>query len=242
MKKSDAIISFISVFLPMIVSLPLIASTNIFLSGTGYELVFLSIGFIIIFMCNNKTIRAPINLKKLNFKLLSYIFFISLLSYISVTCIIYIAKFLKIGDCSIVDSTTELNALSIIAIIIIGPICEEIFFRVAILGALLKKFSKHIAILIQGIIFAFIHCFSFTSVTFYIVLVGGFSLGYIYYYTHNILSSIICHAMYNAITMLPFDFILNTINTSIFIGSIFLEVISLILIVYLIKKIKCLSV
>lgn len=240
MKKFDAIISFISVLLPMIVSLPLLGSTNEFLNRSGDELFFLSIAFIIIFICNNKTIKVPINFKKLNFKLFAYIFFISLLSFISVTCIICIAKFLKIGDFSIVDSTTELTVISVISAIIIGPICEEIFFRVAILGALLKKFSKHIAILIQGIIFAYIHCFSFTSVTFYVAFVGGIVLGYVFYYSKSILLSIFCHAAYNAISMLPFDFIMTT-NISIFISSIFFEIVSLIMIAYLIKKVKYLS-
>lgn len=238
MKKFNAIITVISIFTPMLIGLILMDSSNDDLAAIGAEFLLLSIGLIIIFISNNKTILIPTNLNKINFKIILYIFIISSANFISTVCIVCIARFIKIGDFSIVGGSDSLNIISIIDTIIIAPICEELFFRAGILSALIKKTPVHIAIIIQGFIFAFLHCFSLTSVKFYEVIVGGIVLGYIFYCTKSILTSILCHGTYNFITVLFNNFTFNTKSTSTFIGCIFLEIFALALIVYLIKKIN----
>jgi membrane protease YdiL (CAAX protease family) len=203
-KKINDIIIVISIFTPMLIGLILTDSSNDDLAAIGVGFLLLSIGLIIIFISNNKTILIPTNLNKINFKIILYIFIISSANFISTVCIVCIARFIKIGNFSIIGGSDSLNIISII----------------------------------DTIIFAFLHCFSLTSVKFYEVIVGGIVLGYIFYCTKFILTSILCHGTYNFITVLFSNFIFYTKSTSTFIGCIFLEVFALALIVYLIKKIN----
>lgn len=236
MKKINIVINFISIFLPMIVSLPLMGSNNSSISATGAAIFMFSISMIIIFLSNNKQILIPI--EKLNLKFIIYTLFIALANFVIVNCIVCIAHFFRIGNFSVIDNSINLNIISIVSIIIIGPICEELFFRVAILNVLLKRLPSYIAIILQGTFFAFIHCFSIKSVTFYITIIGGLILGYIFYYTKSILYSILCHITYNALSILFYNYTFYSKSTIIFICYVLLLIISLVLTVLGVRKLK----
>lgn len=239
MKKLNLFISLILTFAIMALGLALIDSSNNSLMSLGGSLFLLSIGLIIFFALKNN-LSLPINLRKINLKTIPYILIISIANFLSVICIVCIAYFLKIGNFSEINDNLDLNIITIVGTVVIAPISEELIFRAEFLGMLLKKLPVHIAIVIQGFVFSSVHCFSFnlTSVKFYTVIIGGISLGYIFYYTKSILSSILCHSFYNSITVLANNFSFTTKNTMIFIGSIILEIVSLILIIYLIRKVK----
>lgn len=246
MKISKPFFILILIFMPLVTGIPLMSSKNDNIMEIGIELIVLSIAFIIIFASNSNKILLPINFKKLNFKLIRYTFFIGLLSYFLVICITFIFSFFKIGDFSVVSSHVSINFLTVIVSILIAPICEELLFRVAILGLLIKKFPIHTAIIMQACMFAFIHCFSFTSVKFFITLPGGIIYGYIIYNTKSILLPILAHSFYNSSAIIHIaisndnSFYKNS-TLPICLISIFIGIICFIAIIYLLKQIKCSS-
>lgn len=235
MKKLNSSSTFIFILIFIIVFLILISPKSDFLIDLVGELFLLLIAVILIFALNNKKILIPINLKKLNSKIILYAFIISLANSILSISIICIMEFLKIGDSSIVNSNVDISP---VIAVIIGPICEELLFRVAILGLFSKKFSIHISIIIQAFIFAFVHCFTLTSITFYFTFMCGVIYGYLFFYTKSVLPSILCHAVDNTIATLSENSTLVTNNIRIFVICILGEVISLLIIIYLVKKIK----
>ncbi|MFL0253230.1 CPBP family intramembrane glutamic endopeptidase [Clostridium neuense] len=239
MKKFNLFISLILTFAIMILGLALTVSSNDSFISLGGSLFLLSIGLLIFFAFkNNLSIR--VSLRKINLKAIPYIIIISIANFLSVICIVCIAYFLKVGNFSEINDTPNLNIITIVGAVIIAPISEELIFRAEFLGILLKKIPVHIAIVIQGFVFASVHCFSFNlaSVKFYTVIIGGISFGYIFYYTKSILSSMLCHSFYNSIAVLTVKLTFTTKNTAIFIFSIFLAITSLVLIIYLIRKVK----
>lgn len=243
MKISKPFFIFILIFIPLMIGLSLMSSKNDNIMGIGVELITLSIAFIIIFTSNSNKILLPTNFKKLNFKSIGCTFFIGLLSYFLVICMTLIFSFFKIGDFSVVNNYVSINFLTVIENILVAPICEELLFRVAILGLLAKKFPAHITIIIQACIFAFMHCFSFTSVKFFISLTGGIIYGYIIYNTKSILLSILAHSFYNSSATIHIaisnsnSFYKNS-TLPISLISIFIGIICFIAIIYLLKQVK----
>ncbi|TWI53963.1 CPBP family intramembrane glutamic endopeptidase [Halalkalibacter nanhaiisediminis] len=82
----------------------------------------------------------------------------------------------------------------IIVVSVIGPILEEIVFRLIIFGALYKRFNFWIAGFISSLIFAAIH-FDFTHLLVYTAM--GFVFAFLYVKTKRILVPIIAHIALN---------------------------------------------
>lgn len=82
----------------------------------------------------------------------------------------------------------------IIVISIIGPILEEIVFRLIIFGALYKRFNFWIAGFVSSLIFAAIH-FDFTHLLLYSAM--GFVFAFLYVRTKRILVPIAAHVSLN---------------------------------------------
>ncbi|MET3506456.1 CPBP family intramembrane glutamic endopeptidase [Halalkalibacter oceani] len=82
----------------------------------------------------------------------------------------------------------------IIVVSVIGPILEEIVFRLVIFGALYKRFNFWIAGFISSLIFAAIH-FDFTHLLVYTAM--GFVFAYLYVRTKRILVPIVAHVSLN---------------------------------------------
>ncbi|NEU32177.1 CPBP family intramembrane metalloprotease [bacterium LRH843] len=82
----------------------------------------------------------------------------------------------------------------IIVVSIIGPILEEIVFRLIIFGALYKRFNFWVAGFISSLIFAAIH-FDFTHLLIYTVM--GFVFAFLYVKTKRILVPICAHISLN---------------------------------------------
>lgn len=243
MKISKPFFIFILIFIPIIIGIIFSSSKNDSILGIGIELIFLSIAFIIIFISNSHNILLPINIKVINFKSILYIFFLGLLCYFLVICLTLIFRFFKIGDFSIIDNHVSINFLTVLESSLVAPICEEVFFRVAILSLLLKKVHSNIAIILQAIIFAFLHCFSFTSITFWTILTSGIVYGYIFYNTKSVLLSILSHLFYNSSAIIHLVIFKNNSfsknsNFIICLLSILGGLICFILISYLISSIK----
>ncbi|MBP5191225.1 MAG: CPBP family intramembrane metalloprotease [Opitutales bacterium] len=81
--------------------------------------------------------------------------------------------------------------------IVLGPICEEIFFR----GILLRYFCTHLSrahsVWLSSIIFAIMH----RHMTAFLPIVAmGYWLGWLYMKTQNLMVEIVVHGMFNAVS------------------------------------------
>lgn len=91
------------------------------------------------------------------------------------------------------------NVVGVLAIVVVGPIAEELLFRGAILGFLLKKrdLSYKYAILISALLFGLIHM-NPAQIVYAFVL--GMVLGRIYYQSGSLLLCIILHVLLNGLS------------------------------------------
>lgn len=85
---------------------------------------------------------------------------------------------------------------SLIGVIIVAPITEEILFRGIMLKGLLKRHSDLTSILVTALLFAILH---FNIYQFVGALIAGIFLGWLYSKTNSLLLCIIGHATYNSI-------------------------------------------
>ena len=88
--------------------------------------------------------------------------------------------------------------LMILFVGVLTAIAEEFIFRVGLQNILLKNIPPHTAILIGAAIFSAIH---FQFYGFFVRLILGLLLGYLYYWTKDIKTSIIAHAFNNGLAM-----------------------------------------
>lgn len=94
----------------------------------------------------------------------------------------------------------DLSILGIINIIIMAPLCEEIFFRGFIFSKLNRIHKPVIAILLSSLFFSLLHG---TFVQQSTVWVNGIAYAYFYYKTGNIRLSILAHFLNNLICLIP---------------------------------------
>ena len=88
------------------------------------------------------------------------------------------------------------TTLGILSIGVLGPICEELIFREAVLGSLLRRDVKPVtAIIFSAIVFGIVHL-NPQQVPFAAII--GALLGYIYYKTGNIVVPCIIHIANNS--------------------------------------------
>lgn len=117
----------------------------------------------------------------------------------------------KVGS----DNTAELGSIMaqapimILAIVVFGPILEELVFRRVIFGSLIQKYNFFVSALVSGIVFAAIHL-EFEHIILYTIC--GFVFAFLYYKTKRIITSIIAHMMLNgfvAILQYNYDVIME---------------------------------
>lgn len=103
------------------------------------------------------------------------------------------------ANTEIIVESAKLVPSFIIVIAIIGPILEEIVFRMIIFGALYQKFNFWIAATISALIFAFVHA-DFTHTLIYAAV--GFVFAFLYVKTKRILVPILAHVSINSFVVL----------------------------------------
>jgi uncharacterized protein len=97
----------------------------------------------------------------------------------------------------------QTGIFSILTIVLIGPIIEELIFRGYILHRLLKSYSPVHAILVSSILFGAVHLNPWQFVSAFVI---GCFAGWVYYRTNNILYAIIIHIANNAFAFSGFLF------------------------------------
>lgn len=90
----------------------------------------------------------------------------------------------------------ESKIFIIFAGVIIAPVCEEMFFRAALFKSFKDNGYALFGILFSSLMFAAVH---FDPYSFPIYLIFGAALAYLYLKTNSLTSSIIAHAINNAV-------------------------------------------
>ena len=88
------------------------------------------------------------------------------------------------------------TVLYLITLCFIVPVEEELIFRGAVFGVLKRKMSPFFAMIITAVIFGIMHRVSIHTAY---AIVCGMILTACYYYTENIITSMIMHAIFNII-------------------------------------------
>jgi membrane protease YdiL (CAAX protease family) len=86
-----------------------------------------------------------------------------------------------------------------ITLVVLAPVCEEIFFRGYLYPALRNRMSRNPAMLLNGLIFAAAHFEIFGFLPRFLV---GWGLCYIYERERTLVGPITGHAMYNGLILL----------------------------------------
>lgn len=92
------------------------------------------------------------------------------------------------------NQTYQVNLYSILAFCLAAPLFEEMIFRGVVLQGFLKRYSPTKAILVSALIFSLAHL---NPVQFLTAFTLGLLLGWIYWKTNSLLSSIFIHACNN---------------------------------------------
>lgn len=94
------------------------------------------------------------------------------------------------------------HPLGVLSIVILSPVIEELFFRGAIQGYLLRTWGKPtLAIVISSLIFGAIHG---NPVQIPFAFITGLALGWVYYRTGSLIPGILMHFVNNGTSVLLF--------------------------------------
>ena len=92
-----------------------------------------------------------------------------------------------------------LIALLVITLVVLAPVCEEIFFRGYLYPALRNRMNKNPAMILNGLLFAAAH---FELIGFLPRFLLGWGLCYIYERNRTLTGSMTGHALYNGLILL----------------------------------------
>ena len=129
-----------------------------------------------------------------------------------------------------ISSSTD-SIFSLISIIVLIPICEEIVFRGVIFGYLKKRYNLIVSLIIQALAFGFMHGNIVQGIYTFIL---GLVLGIIYIYTNSLYGSMLMHIIYNLLGSVVLSKLYGAFPISVYICMI----LAIIFVVYSIKKIK----
>lgn len=120
---------------------------------------------------------------------------------------------------------------SLVSVVILIPICEEIIFRGVIFGYLKKRYNLVVSLIIQALAFAFMHGNIVQGIYTFIL---GLVLGIIYIYTNSLYGSMLMHIIYNLLGSVVLSKLYGAFPISVCICII----LAIICVIYSIKKIK----
>lgn len=89
-------------------------------------------------------------------------------------------------------------AIVVVAVVVVAPIAEEVFFRGVAFGAWAREYGPRRALVMSALLFAAIHASLAALVPIFVL---GLALAAIYWRTRNLASSITLHATFNAISV-----------------------------------------
>ena len=86
------------------------------------------------------------------------------------------------------------HILNFIGVCFLVPIAEELTFRAGVLQTLLKRFHPVVSVIMSALIFGALHV---QPIHIGYALMAGFFLGWVYFYTRSIRSTILMHMIFN---------------------------------------------
>ena len=86
-------------------------------------------------------------------------------------------------------------ALTVLLVVLLAPVYEELFFRGLVQRALMRGFPPALAVVMQAVLFAAVHG---QPLQVAYVLVGGTLLGFVYLWTRSLPSVMLYHIAFNA--------------------------------------------
>lgn len=141
-------------------------------------------------------------------------------------------NYIKVNQIRIVGFLPrEINLFLDLRMILVLPILEELLFRGLFLKQFLRKYSPLTSIFLSSLLFGIYHL---DYLNFFLHLVFGVFLGFMYYKTNSVVITIIAHLIWNAVSLLSWDYI--NLTTNIIPLLIMLYLIVCILFFYLITK------
>ena len=180
--------------------------------GFSVALILSTLCFILLLKIERKSPIKYLNIHKLEY---NFSFFLILIFSISLSlfCLNIGIIFEKFTSPDLY-SNSRLYFWSLLHIIIIAPICEEIFFRGIIFTKLNTVLRLPITLLIQGLLFGFMHGgLSGHLIQSLLATISGIIYALIYYYTANLTIPILIHICYNTLIVIfnffPFIFLIN---------------------------------
>ncbi|MCY6356248.1 CPBP family intramembrane glutamic endopeptidase [Clostridium sp. ZS2-4] len=181
--------------------------------------------FFLLLKTENKEPVNFLNIHKVNFNLIILLIVLAVSgTFFDLGVIELLKKFIETDN----SNDIQLYWGSIIHIVFLAPICEEIFFRGIVFVKLKNVMPPFLAVIIQGLIFG---CFHGSLLSGHFVqMFSGIMYALIYHYTNNLTISILLHSFDNLVlvilNLLPFTF---NINPPIFITIGFLCLLAVIL-------------
>jgi membrane protease YdiL (CAAX protease family) len=97
------------------------------------------------------------------------------------------------------------NSFALLSLLVLGfsfiPIVEEVYYRGFIYKALKSRFSIPIALILQALVFTFVH--GYDLVNSFLIFIVGAVLAIVYEIKKNLLTPVLMHSMTNAISLIP---------------------------------------
>ncbi|MBQ5731463.1 MAG: CPBP family intramembrane metalloprotease [Bacteroidaceae bacterium] len=90
------------------------------------------------------------------------------------------------------------NVLGCISIAVLGPILEEVLFRGAIQGYLMRKYNPTVGIVVAALVFGLIHM---NPIQIFYAFCLGLVFGWMYYRTRSLMPVIIGHVLNNSLAV-----------------------------------------
>ena len=171
-----------------------------------WSIISFSIGFVIIlFLLKNEMKERTLNRNRcsrgeaIGWSVLGVIMAFTA-QYIAILIQMYVLG-IDVGseNTEVIVEYAKATPLLIVVVAIIGPILEEIVFRMIIFGTLYKRFNFWIAAVASSLVFAFVH-FDFTHLLVYTAM--GLVFSFLYVHTKRIIVPIIAHVAMNSFVML----------------------------------------
>ncbi|MGL5576065.1 MAG: lysostaphin resistance A-like protein [Sarcina sp.] len=154
---------------------------------------------VVLFIFTGKSLYKRCNFKKMKPKKLSVIALIMIgFNFLALTFISYAQHFTTSYQGSeAAMHSAWFSPLELIGTIIIVPILEEILFRGAVFSILKNNMNIYIAVLLQGIVFAFMHSMGGGIIQASYTFVLGLLLLFASYYADSMLGDIFGHIVFN---------------------------------------------
>ncbi|MGL4450026.1 MAG: lysostaphin resistance A-like protein [Sarcina sp.] len=154
---------------------------------------------VVLFIFTGKSLYKRCNFKKMKPKKLSVIALIMIgFNFLALTFISYAQHFTTSYQGSeAAMHSAWFSPLELIGTIIIVPILEEILFRGAVFSVLKNNMNIYIAVLLQGIVFAFMHSMGGGIIQASYTFILGLLLLFASYYADSMLGDIFGHIVFN---------------------------------------------